>query len=151
MQRVKNIDYDEDDIYSEEDEYHEEEQTHTAEDRENFNSLTPVVQAELTEAGLQASDREIQDALWHYYWDVGKSVAYLKNTRTPRTPQQQQGKKEKEKPKSKFDQAAEESAKKAGESCSFFPLSSVFSERRASYASVDEAICRRGGSLAFCG
>ncbi|KAK5166922.1 uncharacterized protein LTR77_007651 [Saxophila tyrrhenica] len=112
MQRVKNVDYDEDDIYSEEDDYQEEEQTYTEEDRENFNTLTPVVRAELQEAGLQASDREVEDALWHYYWDVSKSVAYLKNTRTPR-PQQQQGKKEKEKPKNKFDQAAERSAEKA--------------------------------------
>lgn len=114
MQRVKNIGYDEDDVYSDgEDEYAEEEQGYTAEDRENFNTLTPVVRAELDEAGLQASDREIEEALWHYYWDVGKSVAYLKNTRTPR--HQQQGTK-KEKPKTKFDQVAEKNILKAGES-----------------------------------
>ena len=115
MQRVKKIDYDEDDIYSdEEDNYAEEDQGYTAEDRENFTTLTPVVRAELDEAGLQASDREIEEALWHYYWDVGKSVAYLKNTRTPRSQQKQQDAK-KEKPKSKFDQAAEKSGSKAGE------------------------------------
>jgi elongation factor 1 alpha-like protein len=113
MQRVKKIDYDEDDFYSEEEEaYPEAEQeSYTDEDRHNFATLTPVVRAELDEAGLQASDREIEDSLWHYYWDVGKSVAYLKNTRTPRT----QEKKGKEKPKSKFDQAAEKSAVNAGE------------------------------------
>lgn len=123
MQRVKNIDYDEDDVYSDgEEDYQQEEQTYTDEDRENFTSLTPVVRAELQEAGLQSSDREVHDALWHYYWDVGKTVAYLKNWRTPRPPQQPQAKKEKEKPKSKFDQAAERSASKAGELQHFIVL-----------------------------
>lgn len=113
MHRVKKIEYDDGEIYSdEEEEYTEEEQGYAAEDRENFATYTPVVRAELEEAGLQASGKEIEDALWHYYWDVGKSVAYLKNTRTPR-PQQQSAKKEKS--KSKFDQAAERSAGKAGE------------------------------------
>lgn len=116
MHRVKNIEYDEDELDLDDEEYGEEEQqTYTAEDRDNFASLTPVVRAELDEAGLQASDRDIEEALWHYYWDVGKSVAYLKNARTPRPAQQQQPKKEKEKPKSKFDQAAEKSAETAGE------------------------------------
>ena len=117
MQRVKKIDYDEDDVYSEEEDYPEEQQGYTAGDRENFTTLTPVVRAELDEAGLQASDREIEEALWHYYWDVGKSVSYLKNTRTPRPQQQQQQQQtsKKEKQKSKFDQAAERSSSKSGE------------------------------------
>ena len=112
MQRVKKIEYDDDDdddLYDEEEDYAEgEQQGYTTEDRENFATLTPVVRAELDEAGLQASDREIEEALWHYYWDVGKSVAYLKNSRTSRPSQQEQ---KKEKPKTKFDEAAE----KAGE------------------------------------
>lgn len=130
MQRVKNIDYDDDDLYSDEEEggYEGggEEAGYTAEDRENFATLTPVVQAELQEVGLHAPDKEIEEALWHYYWDVGKSVAYLKNTRTPRPQQQEQhlqqqqsGKTAKQaKPQSKFDQAAQRSAEKAGE-CDF--------------------------------
>lgn len=116
MQRVKNIDYDEDELYSEEEDHANGGEEYTTEGRDNFATYTPVVRAELEEAGLQASDREIEDALWHYYWDVGKSVAYLKNTRTPR-PQQDSAKKFK--PKSKFDQAAEKSAEKAGESRAF--------------------------------
>lgn len=28
------------------------------------------------------TDGEIQEALWHYYYDVGKSVTYLLNSRT---------------------------------------------------------------------
>lgn len=142
MQRVKNIDYDEDDLYDDDDEEVEEE-GYTDEDRDNFATLTPVVRAELDEAGLQASDREIQDALWHYYWDVGKSVAYLKNARTPRSEQKGGKKGQAEtKAKSKFDQAAESSAAKAGE------LGVV-----SSYAGVDDGsgldqqcrMARRGG------
>lgn len=117
MQRVKNIDYDDDDLYSDEDEtYDGDGAAYTTEDRENFATLTPVVRAELDEAGVPSTTKEIEDALWHYFWDVGKSVAYLKNARTPR---QQGGAKEvKEKtvkPKSKFDEAAEKSKAKAGE------------------------------------
>lgn len=115
MQRVKNVGYDEDDLYSDEDDYVEEggdEQGYTDEDRENFAALTPVVRAELEESGLQVDDGEIGQALWHYFWDVGKSVAYLKNSRTPRTASSEPPAK-KEKPKSKFDEAAQKSAEKA--------------------------------------
>ncbi|KAK0326628.1 hypothetical protein LTR82_002470 [Friedmanniomyces endolithicus] len=114
MQRVKNVDYDEDELYDDDDEYGEEAETYSQEDRGNFAALTPVVRAELEEVGLQASDKEIQDALWNYYWDVAKAVTYLKNNRTPK-PQQQTLKKQ-ERPKSKFDEAAERSAKGLGES-----------------------------------
>lgn len=115
MQRVKNVGYDDDDLYSDDEDYVEEggdEQGYTAEDRENFTTLTPVVRAELEEGGVQVDDGEIEKALWHYYWDVGKSVAYLKNSRTPRTAQSDPQAK-KEKPKSKFDEAAQKSAEKA--------------------------------------
>jgi hypothetical protein len=113
MQRVKNIDYDEEELYSEEDYGAGEDDGYTDEDRDNFATLTPVVRAELGEAGLQASDREIEEALWHYFWDVGKSVSYLKNTRTPRLQQQKKGTggNGKTKAKSKFDEAAERATK----------------------------------------
>lgn len=114
MQRVKNVDYDEDDLYDdEEDGYGDKTEEYSAEDKQNFATLTPVVRAELEEAGVQASDMEIEDSLWHYFWDVEKSVSYLKTSKAPK-PQQQLAVK-KEKAKSKFDQAAESSAKKAGE------------------------------------
>jgi hypothetical protein len=32
------------------------------------------------------TDSQIQEALWHYYYDVGKSVSYLVNTYAPRSP-----------------------------------------------------------------
>ena len=115
--RVKNVDFDDDEddyFYSDEEggAHDTQDAAYTAEDADNFRTLTPVVKAELEEAGFQASNREIQDALWDNYWDVSKSVAYLKNSRTPRKPQQTP---KKEKQKSKFDQAAEASAQKAGE------------------------------------
>lgn len=86
MQRNKSLAYDEDDLYpSDDDNYGEEEEAeYTEEDKSNFATLTPVVRAEVEEAGLQASDREIEDALWNYYWDVAKSVAYLKNVKQPK-------------------------------------------------------------------
>ena len=142
MQRVKNIDYDEDDLYDDEDEQYGED-GYTDEDRNNFATLTPVVKAELDEAGLQASNKEIEDALWHYYWDVGKSVACLKNTRTPRTDTPKKGKaKGEQKAKSKFDQAAERSAAATGE------LVVILScERGGCGLDLDgSSIQRRGGS-----
>ncbi|RMY44612.1 hypothetical protein D0865_10442 [Hortaea werneckii] len=115
MQRQKNVQYDDDDLYDEEDDYGEEPQEeYTAEDKDNFATLTPVVRAELEEAGLYVTDSDIQESLWHYYWDVGKSVSYLKNARTPRQQQDKAGSAKKEKSKSKFDQAAEKNAEKAG-------------------------------------
>lgn len=113
--RVKDIDYDEDDMYSgDEDDYDNAgDDGLTAEDKENFATLTPVVRAELEEAGLQVENKEIEDALWHYFWDVGKSVTYLKNAKQPKTLATKTPP-VKEKVKSKFDQAQEESAKKSG-------------------------------------
>ena len=114
--RVKDIDYDEDDLYSgDEDDYDNAggDDGLTQEDKDNFATLTPVVRAELEEAGLSVENKEIEDALWHYFWDVGKSVTYLKNAKQPK-PSANKTPAVKEKAKSKFDQAQEESAKKSG-------------------------------------
>lgn len=109
--RVKDISYDEDDVYSDQDDYVEPEEEYTADDKQNFATLTPVVRAHLEEAGLQASDRQIEDALWHYYWDVSKSVEYLtaQHQSGDKTAQSKQTKKQ-EKPKSKFEQALDKSS-----------------------------------------
>lgn len=113
--RVKDIDYDEDDLYSgDEGDYDNTgDDGLTEEDKQNFATLTPVVRAELDEAGLSVENKEIEDALWHYFWDVGKSVTYLKNAKQPKAPATKTPP-VKEKAKSKFDQAQEESAKKSG-------------------------------------
>ncbi|KAK4637469.1 HBS1-like protein [Fulvia fulva] len=115
MQRVKNIDYDEDDVYSDEEEHtyaEEADAGYSQEDKDNFTTLTPVVRAELDEAGVPATTQQIEEALWHYFWDVGKSVAYLMNARTPRDTKKDE-EKDKDKPKSKFDEAAQKSAQLA--------------------------------------
>ncbi|KAK1049814.1 hypothetical protein LTR33_014752, partial [Friedmanniomyces endolithicus] len=49
MQRVKNVDFDEDELYDDGEEYGEEPETHLQEDRANFAALIPVVRAELEE------------------------------------------------------------------------------------------------------
>lgn len=38
---------------------------------------TIAVRAALPPAASHISDKEIQESLWHYYYDVEKSVAYL--------------------------------------------------------------------------
>nr|OQO21930.1 hypothetical protein B0A51_10446 [Rachicladosporium sp. CCFEE 5018] len=121
--RVKDIDYDEEDLYDEVNEDDAEPDTQaelTPEDQANFATLTPVVRAELDEAGLQASDREIQDALWNYYWDVGKSVGYLRGLRGEKV--NGGGGAKKEKVKSKFEEVEEERARKAAGGWTFAGL-----------------------------
>ncbi|KAF2679732.1 hypothetical protein K458DRAFT_393577 [Lentithecium fluviatile CBS 122367] len=103
-QRAKNIDYDDGNFYSG-DEYSEEESgaatdEMTDEDREQMKIGTAKVR-EALDTSLNITDAQIQEALWHYYYDVGKSVTYLKNKFAPK-PQAQP----KAKATSRFDQAA---------------------------------------------
>ncbi|KAF2117077.1 elongation factor 1 alpha [Lophiotrema nucula] len=105
-QRAKNIDYEDNDGYSDEEDYEEEEgggDAMTDEDREQMRLGTIQVKEALG-SSIPATDAQIQESLWHYYYDVEKTVTYLKNKFSPAqakasTPQ---------KPKivSKFDQAA---------------------------------------------
>ncbi|TLD32256.1 elongation factor tu gtp binding domain-containing protein [Venturia nashicola] len=116
--RVKAIDdYDDDgfgdeydDGYDEHDDGYGEEEKDTgqglsAEDEERMVLGTVQVKQQLGDE-FPALDMEIQDALWHYFFDVGKSVTYIKNLRKPVE------KKVKSKPVSKFDQVASAAAKK---------------------------------------
>lgn len=50
----------------------------TAEDKEQIEAGTIAVRAELGQ-GFPATDKDIQDSLWHYYYDIAKTVAYLKS------------------------------------------------------------------------
>ena len=93
--RVKEIDYDEDeydDYYSGEEEYgYEGADTEAAapsasqedelspEDKEQMRIGTENVRAALGDAADFVTDDAIQEALWHYYYDVAKSVTYLKS------------------------------------------------------------------------
>jgi elongation factor 1 alpha-like protein len=112
--RAKNIDYDDDDAYD--DEYYEEEEAAgdglTEDDKEQMRVGTAGVRAALGEFEAGVSDAQIQEALWHYYYDVGKSVTYLKNKLGGvQAPSETAPKKEKA--VSKFDQVASAAAQKA--------------------------------------
>jgi hypothetical protein len=43
------------------------------------------------------TDREIQEALWHYYYDVGQTVAYILDTRVKKAGGAKKEKKKKKK------------------------------------------------------
>ncbi|KAF1813447.1 hypothetical protein P152DRAFT_434558 [Eremomyces bilateralis CBS 781.70] len=103
--RVKNLDYDDDDYYEEEGYDEAGGDGLSAEDEEQMRIGVQRVREGLG-PDHKISDKDIQEALWHYYYDVTKSVSYLKNAQKPAqaTPKQT-------KPESRFDQAAKVAAK----------------------------------------
>lgn len=111
--RTRNVDYDDDDTYDDDDYYEEEEANGgmTDDDKEQMRIGTIRVREALGEFEAGVSDAQIQEALWHYYYDVAKSVSYLKNklggVQTPKAAPK------KEKTVSKFDQVANAAAQKA--------------------------------------
>jgi hypothetical protein len=80
--RVKSLAHDEDDFddYDGYDNDYEDggHNDLSPEDKEQLREGTVKVRAALGSA-FSATDGEIQEALWHYYYDVAKSVAYLKS------------------------------------------------------------------------
>jgi elongation factor 1 alpha-like protein len=58
-----------------------------------MTAATAEVVAALGDQASKVKTQQIQDALWHYYYDVDKSVAYLKTTFIP-PPSQKSHKKE---------------------------------------------------------
>jgi elongation factor 1 alpha-like protein len=83
--RIKNVALSDDyvDGYDDEDDYANEQLSEedglTAEDKEKLRVGTAQVRSALGQGFPSASDKEIQDTLWHYYYDVAKSVTYLKS------------------------------------------------------------------------
>jgi elongation factor 1 alpha-like protein len=88
--RVKNIavDDDYDDDYDEDfDEYdgkvganaYNEGSGITPEDMEKLRIGTVQVRNALDQSLSSTGDKEIQDALWHYYYDTSKTINYLKS------------------------------------------------------------------------
>lgn len=80
--RAKNVDYDDDDIY---DDYSDEEyagegegEGMSEEDRQQMAAGVVKVKEALGNE-YKVKEVDIQDALWNYYYDVGKSVTYLKS------------------------------------------------------------------------
>jgi elongation factor 1 alpha-like protein len=79
--RVKSLaqeeDYDDFDDYDDDYEGGGEDEL-APEDKEQMHQGTIKVRASLGPS-FNATDTEIQEALWHYYYDVPKSVSYLKS------------------------------------------------------------------------
>ncbi|KAJ9614368.1 hypothetical protein H2200_002504 [Cladophialophora chaetospira] len=79
--RVKSFAHEED--YDDYDDYDDEPNADnelSPEDEEQMRQGTIKVRAALGSA-FPTTDKEIQEALWHYYYDVPKSVTYLKSKR----------------------------------------------------------------------
>jgi hypothetical protein len=52
------------------------------EDQQQMAAGTIAVRDALGPDVPDVTDREIQEALWHYYYDVGKTVSYILDART---------------------------------------------------------------------
>ncbi|KAK4105248.1 hypothetical protein N658DRAFT_112639 [Parathielavia hyrcaniae] len=74
-QYVRNLDYK--DALDEYEGYSEEEDELSPEDRALLNQGTADVQAALGVEASKVTVAQIEEALWHYYYDVDRSVAYL--------------------------------------------------------------------------
>ncbi|KFA63578.1 hypothetical protein S40285_04114 [Stachybotrys chlorohalonatus IBT 40285] len=78
-----------DDYYSDDvadydgDDFGEESDDMSPEDRASMNKGMAEVRKVLGKDASKVTAAQIQDALWHYYYDVDKSVAYLKKTFIP--------------------------------------------------------------------
>lgn len=81
----------------------------SAEDEENMRQGTIAVRADLGEDSNFSTDKEIRDSLWYYYYDIDKTVAYLRKQRRPEQQQSQPAPKKQKQP-SKFDQAVQAQA-----------------------------------------
>ncbi|PVH75367.1 hypothetical protein DL98DRAFT_498454 [Cadophora sp. DSE1049] len=79
---VKNMDLDDEmDDYDGGEEYADDgAEELSEEDQENMRVGTIAVRAELPATATHITDKQIQEALWHYYYDIEKSVGYLVNT-----------------------------------------------------------------------
>ena len=82
--RAKTVDYDDDDLYDDDDYYEEEggegaAEEMTEEDKEQMATGTAKVKEALG-SQYKVKEADIQDALWDYFYDVGKTVTYLKST-----------------------------------------------------------------------
>ncbi|KAI1454416.1 hypothetical protein F4805DRAFT_439522 [Annulohypoxylon moriforme] len=76
-QAYRNYDYENDLDEYEGDGYSDDEEELSPEDRAQMNSGTAQVRAALGTESSKVTTQQIQEALWHYYYDVDKSVVYL--------------------------------------------------------------------------
>ena len=78
---MKSLAADDDDFYDDDDfeeEYGEQEEL-SAEDREQLRLGTIKVRESLPSSTYYIPEKEIHDALWNYYYDIAKTVTYLKS------------------------------------------------------------------------
>ncbi|KZF21131.1 hypothetical protein L228DRAFT_248899 [Xylona heveae TC161] len=83
--RIKNVDLDEDDFYDSGEDYDDGDDGLTVEDREQLSRGTKQVR-DVLGPDIAITDQEIQETLWHYYYDVGKSVTWILNQRASSQP-----------------------------------------------------------------
>ncbi|KAL5343655.1 elongation factor Tu GTP binding domain protein [Aspergillus crustosus] len=78
--RVKAVSYDDDDY----DDYDEDNYEQDPEEREILEQCTREVQDQLAvgDSSVSATREEAQEALWHYYNDIEKSVNYIRGKKT---------------------------------------------------------------------
>jgi len=85
--RVKSLAYDDDDDLEYDDEYDdgygEGQNEISADDKEQLRLGTIKVKQTLGNT-YQVPDADIHDALWNYYYDIGKTVTYIKSKQTRR-------------------------------------------------------------------
>lgn len=72
---MKTVSYDDDD----DDDYDDDYDSPDPEEQEFLEQCTTDVLNELRGSAVTASREEVQEALWHYYNDVEKSVNYLRS------------------------------------------------------------------------
>ncbi|XP_044716251.1 elongation factor tu GTP binding domain-containing protein [Hirsutella rhossiliensis] len=80
--------YDDDDLADQHDGYEDGDEELSPEDRASMSKGTAEVQKALGNVASKVTVTQIQEALWHYYYDVEKSVGYLKRTFITPTPKQ---------------------------------------------------------------
>ncbi|KAK5050380.1 hypothetical protein LTR84_003661 [Exophiala bonariae] len=81
---LEDDDYDDYDDYSAEDDSNTAAEEISAEDKQKLQQYTPKVRQALG-PNFPATDSDIQDALWYYFYDISKSVSWLKNKQPPVT------------------------------------------------------------------
>ncbi|KAJ5434985.1 Translation elongation/initiation factor/Ribosomal beta-barrel [Penicillium cf. griseofulvum] len=86
--RIKEVDYDEDDFYEDDD------ASADPEEQEFLQQCTTAVLQQLGagQPSVTATKQEVQDALWHYYNDIEKSVNYLRGKREKEAAKTQKSK-----------------------------------------------------------
>lgn len=97
-QAVRNLDYEEalDEFEGEDYEEEGEADQLSAEDREAMAMGTATVQSTLGADADKVTVQQIQESLWHYYYDIEKTVSYLQKKFIAPPPPPKQEKKTKD-------------------------------------------------------